>query len=105
MSVADNLLCTHCGKSGHLKERCDKLKEANERYVKFVKSYNCQTNREQGCRSCDVSVSHDKPVKKLKEDMVLVTILIEHFHRLGLEDFFVSLLIESHMKWVTKTSK
>ena len=52
-------------KNGLLKERCDKLKEANERHVKFVKSDNCQTNREWGSSFCDQSVSHDKPMKKL----------------------------------------
>ena len=38
VSVVASFLCTHCGRSGHVKERYDKLKYAKERHVKFVKS-------------------------------------------------------------------
>ncbi|KAH0665121.1 hypothetical protein KY285_026327 [Solanum tuberosum] len=40
MSVSDNLLCTHCGRNGHLKEKCESLRKAKERDVKFVRSEN-----------------------------------------------------------------
>lgn len=35
--MADNFLCTHCGKNGDTKEGCDKLKEAKNRHVELVK--------------------------------------------------------------------
>ena len=63
MYVVASFLCTHCGRSGHVKERYDKLKYAKERHVKFVKLESCQTNREQGPGSCDESVRNDRPVK------------------------------------------
>ncbi|XP_049349519.1 uncharacterized protein LOC125814108 [Solanum verrucosum] len=38
--VSDNLLCTHCGRNGHLKEKCVTLRKAKEKHEKFVRSKN-----------------------------------------------------------------
>ncbi|XP_049399696.1 uncharacterized protein LOC125863713 [Solanum stenotomum] len=38
--VSDNLLCTHCGRNGHLKEKCETLRKAKEKHEKFVRSEN-----------------------------------------------------------------
>ncbi|KAH0710848.1 hypothetical protein KY284_012275 [Solanum tuberosum] len=38
MSISDNLLCTHCGKNGHLKEKYEILRGIKERQEKFLKS-------------------------------------------------------------------
>ncbi|KAH0696719.1 hypothetical protein KY290_014118 [Solanum tuberosum] len=40
VSISDNLLCTHCGRNGFLKEKCESLRKAKERHVKFVRSEN-----------------------------------------------------------------
>ncbi|KAH0717488.1 hypothetical protein KY290_014092 [Solanum tuberosum] len=40
VSVSDNLLCTHCGRNGHLKEKCETLRKAKEKHEKFVRSEN-----------------------------------------------------------------
>lgn len=38
VSVSDNLLCTHCRRNGHLKEKCEILRRVKERQEKFLKS-------------------------------------------------------------------
>ncbi|XP_049391385.1 uncharacterized protein LOC125855684 [Solanum stenotomum] len=40
VSVSNNLLCTHYGRNGHLKEKCESLRKAKERHVKFVRFEN-----------------------------------------------------------------
>ncbi|XP_049406323.1 uncharacterized protein LOC125869989 [Solanum stenotomum] len=40
VSVSDNLLSTHCGRNGHLKENCESLRKAKEKHVRFVRSEN-----------------------------------------------------------------
>ncbi|KAK4734428.1 hypothetical protein R3W88_008689 [Solanum pinnatisectum] len=40
VSISNNLLCTHCGRNGHLKEKCETLRKVNKKYVKFVRSEN-----------------------------------------------------------------
>jgi len=40
VSVSDNLLCTHCGRNGHLKEKCETLRKAKVKHEKFVRSEN-----------------------------------------------------------------
>ncbi|XP_049397273.1 uncharacterized protein LOC125861406 [Solanum stenotomum] len=36
VSVSDNLLCTHYGKNGHMKEKCEILRGVKERQEKFI---------------------------------------------------------------------
>ena len=68
MSVTDNFIYTQCGRNGDVNERCDKLKDAKERHVKFVKLGSRQTNREQVPCSCDEFIRNDRLVKKLKKE-------------------------------------
>ncbi|XP_015158487.1 uncharacterized protein [Solanum tuberosum] len=54
VSVSDNLLCIHCGKNGHLKEKCEILRGVKERQEKFLKSKkNCEkTKKKRGSSQC-----------------------------------------------------
>ncbi|KAH0769701.1 hypothetical protein KY290_013682 [Solanum tuberosum] len=38
VSVSDNLLCTHCGRNGHLKRNCESLRKTKENQVLFCKA-------------------------------------------------------------------
>lgn len=72
--VADNLLCTHYGRNGHLKENCDKLKGAKERHVRFLISKNNQETKEWAPVHCTKFVRFDKNPKKGGRDLVLAIV-------------------------------
>lgn len=48
VSISNNLLSTHCGRNGHLKEKCENLRRAKEKHVKFVRSENNDKREHKG---------------------------------------------------------
>lgn len=87
-SVADNLLCTHCGCNSHLKERCETLRRVKEKYVKIVKS---ESNEKGKRKAPDPSYRFSKNTLPLWTRRFLVNTFDSYW--------------ELRMKWVPKTNK
>jgi len=88
VSVSDNLLCTHCGRNGHLKENCEILRKAKERHERFVRPENDDKTRHKG---------PDPPYYFRKNIMPHWT---ERFLIRPLNDYW-----ELRLKWVPKSNK
>ncbi|XP_049405388.1 uncharacterized protein LOC125868860 [Solanum stenotomum] len=88
VSISDNLLCTYCGRNGHLKEKYESLRKAKKRHVKFVRS------------ESDVKKGHKGPGPLYRFSKNTLPLWTKRFLIKPLDSYW-----ELRLKWVPKSNK